>query len=77
MADALFSTFTALYDAMGGISSSTMIPYPSATALLRGHPPVQQEEILVAGAKFGHATTTLVESQRVKTSMIVSWISHS
>ena len=27
---------------------------------------------IVAGAKFGHATTTLVESQRVKTSMIVS-----
>jgi len=28
---------------------------------------------LVAGAKFGRATTTLVASQRVKTSMIVSW----
>jgi hypothetical protein len=27
---------------------------------------------LVAGAKFGRATTTLVESQRVKTPMIVS-----
>ena len=38
MADALFSTFTALYDAMGGISSSTMIPYPSATAMLRSYP---------------------------------------
>ena len=32
---------------------------------------------LVAGAKFGRATTTLVESQRVKTPMIVSWTSHS
>ena len=32
---------------------------------------------LVAGAKFGRATTTLVESQSVKTSMRVSWTSHS
>jgi putative ABC transport system substrate-binding protein len=32
---------------------------------------------LVAGAKFGRATTTLVESQRVRTPMIVSWTSHS
>src|SRR5688500_6210996 len=32
---------------------------------------------IVAGAKFGLAMTTLVESQRVKTSMIVSWILHS
>jgi hypothetical protein len=32
---------------------------------------------LVAGAKFGRATTTLVKSQRVKTSMIVSWTSHA
>jgi hypothetical protein len=28
---------------------------------------------LVAGAKFGRAPTTLVESQRVETTMIVSW----
>ena len=28
---------------------------------------------LVAGAKFEHALTTLVESQRVETTMIVSW----
>jgi len=32
---------------------------------------------IVAGAKFGRATTTLVESQRVRTPMIVSWASHS
>jgi len=32
---------------------------------------------LVAGAKFGRATATLVERQRVRTSMIVSWISDS
>jgi SRSO17 transposase len=32
---------------------------------------------LVAGAKFGRATTTLVESQRVKTPMKVSWTSHA
>ena len=30
------------------------------------------QRYLVAGAKFGHATTTLVESQRVKTPMISS-----
>jgi uncharacterized protein YeaO (DUF488 family) len=34
-------------------------------------------EYLVAGAKFGRATTTLVESQRVTTPMRVSWTSHS
>jgi hypothetical protein len=32
---------------------------------------------IVAGAKFERATTTLVESQRVRTSMRVSWTSHS
>ena len=32
---------------------------------------------LVAGAKFGRAATTLVASQRGKTSMIVSWTSRS
>jgi hypothetical protein len=30
-------------------------------------------ESLVAGAKFGRASTTLVESHRVETTMIVSW----
>jgi hypothetical protein len=32
---------------------------------------------LVAGAKYGRATTTLVESQRVKTPLVVAWISPS
>src|SRR5262249_34632685 len=32
---------------------------------------------LVAGAKFGRATTTVVESQRVKTPLRVSWTLHS
>jgi hypothetical protein len=36
-----------------------------------------EELYLVAGAKFGRAMTTLVESQRVRTSMIISWTSHS
>jgi hypothetical protein len=34
-------------------------------------------EYIVAGAKCRRATTPLMESQRVKTSMIVSWTSHS
>jgi hypothetical protein len=34
-------------------------------------------DYLVAGAKFGRVTTTLVESQRVETPIIVSWTSHS
>ena len=38
---------------------------------------IRQVKYLVAGAKFGRATTTLVASQRVKTSMRVSWTSHS
>jgi integrase/recombinase XerD len=38
---------------------------------------VSTVKYLVAGAKFGRATTTLVESQRVKTPMMVSWISHA
>jgi len=32
---------------------------------------------IVAGAKFGRATTTFVESQRGKTPMRVSWTSPS
>jgi hypothetical protein len=32
---------------------------------------------LVASAKFGRATTTVVESQRGKTPMRVSWPSHA
>jgi hypothetical protein len=35
------------------------------------------DRYIVAGAKFWRATTILVESQRVKTPMRVSWTSHS
>jgi hypothetical protein len=35
------------------------------------------DDYLVAGAKCGPATTTLVASQRVRTPMRVSWTSHS
>ena len=35
------------------------------------------QRYLVAGATFGRATTILVERQRIKTSMRVSWPSHS
>ncbi len=47
-------------------------PWPPSEGL---HLPLLGE--VVAGAKCGRATTTLVESQRGKTPMIVSWISQS
>src|SRR5262245_12442231 len=35
------------------------------------------KDYLVAGVKFGRATATFVGSQRVETTMRVSWTSHS
>ena len=52
--------------------------FPHSTEFSGGAPtPFVIPLKLVAGAKFWHATTTVVESQRVKTPMIVSWTSHS
>jgi hypothetical protein len=58
--------------------SSRMSCYGSSppTRLPSSVPDGSNEVVLVAGAKFGRATITLVESERVTTSIMVSWISH-
>jgi hypothetical protein len=47
MGDAMCETFTALYNAVGGIGSGAIIPLSLRNAMLREHPPMQQKAILL------------------------------
>jgi DNA invertase Pin-like site-specific DNA recombinase len=64
---------------LGGRPKAKTLDTPKKVALAQSLYENENNTIdeIVAGAKFGRATTTLRESQRVKTPMRVSWTSHS